>query len=531
MGDVPSAVTPGRGALDAQTLWRHLQRLVERVAAALEGESETVVDDCLDIVVELLGADRGLVLLEQEDGTTRVVNARGSRQPLSPSEREEVSRTIIRRAVDSDSMITWSAAEQPLDAASVQTLGIAAAMVAPLRGRAFPRGVLYVDFRTASAPVAPTQREFFMAAVAVIGGMIDQASATRVANDRLAAARVHVTEARRAPPLDELLQFDGLRGIRRDVQLALAGDSPVLVLGESGTGKTLFAQALAEASERKPIVRIVLGGSDDLNTITSELFGHERGAFSGAGSKRVGLVEFAHGGTLLLDEILNLPRQAQKLLLDFTQFGTYRPLGYDRPEPKLAKVRIVAATNGDLRAAVRQGHFREDLYYRLAGVTIRLPPLRDRRPDIPALAESATRRSEPARGWTLSLDLRRRLASTDYAWPGNVRELEWTMRRARDHAIVRDPAATVIELGDLGELTNAADSVRVPVEPSAEGSPAEIWTGLQEAKARLEAREVEMLREALARHGNVVAHAAKELGIARTTLAGRVETLGLLRRP
>jgi transcriptional regulator with GAF, ATPase, and Fis domain len=530
MSEAPSAVTPGQSMLDAPTLWHHLQRLVDRVAAALEGEGDTVVDDCLDIVVELLGADRGLVLLEQEDGTTRVVNARGPRRTLSASEREEVSRTIIRRAVDSDSMIAWSAAEQPLDTASVLTLGIAAALVAPLRGRGRSRGVLYVDFRSVSTPPGAAHREFFLAAVAIVGGMIDQAAATRVANDRLAAARVHVTEARRAPPLDELLQFEGLRSIRRDAQLALAGDSPVLVLGESGTGKTLFAQAFAEASARKPIVRIVLGGSDDLNTITSELFGHERGAFSGAGSKRVGLVEFAHGGTLLLDEILNLPRQAQKLLLDFTQFGTYRPLGYEKPDPKIAKVRIVAATNGDLKEAVRQGHFREDLYYRLAGVTIRLPPLRERRHDIPTLAESATRRSEPARGWTLSLELRKRLASSDYDWPGNVRELEWTMRRARDHAVVRDPAATVIELGDLGELTSAADSVRAPQKPALEGSPAEVWTRLQETKATLEAREVELLREALARHGNVVAHAAKELGIARTTLAGRVEALGLLRR-
>ena len=260
--------------------------------------------------------------------------------------------------------------------------------------------------------------------------------------EQLREAQSHCTEARHTPPLADLLAFPSMRSIRRDLESALAGDSPILITGESGTGKTLFAQAFAEASARQPIVRIVLGGSDDLNTITSELFGHERGSFSGAGSKRVGLVEFAHGGTLLLDEILNLPKQAQKLLLDFTQFGTYRPLGYDRPEPKLAKVRIVAATNGDLRVAVRQGHFREDLYYRLAGVTIRLPPLRERRSDIPALAESATRRSEPARGWTLSLDLRRRLASSDYAWPGNVRELEWTMRRARDHAVVRDPEAT-----------------------------------------------------------------------------------------
>jgi len=99
----------------------------------------------------------------------------------------------------------------------------------------------------------------------------------------------------------------------------------------------LLAHSIAETSGKRPIVRATLGGSDDLNTITSELFGHERGSFSGATGRRVGLVEFANGGTLILDELLNLPPHAQKLLLDFTQFGTYRPLGYDRAEPKRAR--------------------------------------------------------------------------------------------------------------------------------------------------------------------------------------------------
>jgi DNA-binding NtrC family response regulator len=516
------------GGTDPATLWRHLQGLVARVSTALE--EDTAVDDCLDVLVDLLGASRGLVVLET-DGGPLVINARGPRRALSPQEREEVSETILRRTAESEGIVAWSAEEQPIESASVVALGIGAALAAPLRARGLPRGVLYVDYRVPVTRVDPAHHEFFAAATAVLAGLIGQAAATRAAREQLVLARSHVTESRRTPGLEELLAPAGMKKVRDEAQLALAGDSPVLVLGESGTGKTLLAQSLAEASGRKPIVRFVLGGSDDLNTITSELFGHERGSFSGATSKRVGLVEYAAGGTLVLDEVLNLPPHAQKLLLDFTQFGTYRPLGYDRPEPKRAAVRLVAVTNGDMRAAIREGRFREDLYYRLAGVTLKVPPLRERREDLPALAQSALRRADSSRAWTLSPALRMQLAAGVHAWPGNVRELEWAIRRARDRAVVRDRTAVEVRPEDLAEL-DAVESIRGAqlAQTASPASPADTWKQLQEQRSRLEEREVEVLRDTLARHGGVVAHAAKDLGIARTTLAGRVDALGLGRK-
>ncbi len=365
--------------LDLETMWRTMRQLVERVFGALAGAE--ALDDCLDVLVDVLGADRGLVLLKGADGGTVVVNARGGGKALSVEEREEMSRQIIRRALETGEGVVWDPLTASRSSASVTMLGILAAMAAPLHGvatgRDQPRGVLYVDFRDPRKFVTERHAEFFMASAALIGALLEQHRLTLATSERLSVAVSHSMEARRMPPLEDLLAPASMQAIRREVESALRGDAPVLISGESGTGKTLLAHAIAEASGKRPIVRAVLGSSDDLNTIASELFGHERGAFSGATARRMGLAEFANGGTMIFDEILNLPPHAQQLLLDFTQFGTYRPLGYDRPEPKQSSVRIIAATNGDLHAAIRAGRLREDLYYRLAAVTIELPPCGD----------------------------------------------------------------------------------------------------------------------------------------------------------
>ena len=171
-----------------------------------------------------------------------------------------------------------------------------------------------------------------------------------------------------------------MRGVRSDVEMALAGDSPVLVLGESGTGKTLFAQAIAEAIRAQAHRARHARRRATTSTRSPRSFSGTSEARSPARPPSA----WASSSTptaarCILDEILNLPPHAQKLLLDFTQFGTYRPLGYDAGGAQARGVRIIAATNGDLRAAIREGRFREDLYYRLAGVTLRLPPLRERR--------------------------------------------------------------------------------------------------------------------------------------------------------
>ena len=519
-----------RAVLDADTMWRTMRVLLDRVFGVLEQDS--VLDDCLDILVDLLGADRGLVLVVDEQGTPRTINARGKGKTLGPLEREEISKTLIHRALESGECATWDVgALSP--SSSVGALGILAALAAPLHrpgvGSNAPRAVLYVDVRDPRKHVERSHVEFFMSAALLVGALLDQRARGETDRARLGEALSHTTDTRRTPPLDDLLAFEGTRALRDEVMSSLHSDLSILILGESGTGKTLMAQAIAEASGRRPIVRATLGGSDDLNTITSELFGHERGAFSGAAAKRAGLVEFANDGTLILDELLNLPQHAQKLLLDFTQFGTYRPLGYDRAEPKRSRVRIIAATNGDLRAAIRDGRFREDLYHRLAGIVLELPPLRDRPQDIPILAESTLRRADSARTWTLSVGVRRLLLSPSLEWSGNVRQLERVVRRARERALARDPEATeiVTEHFEARDLDGISPSASRDSSVPASEALSSAWQRLQGERARIDEAEQAVVRRALGENGGVVAQAARALGIARTTLASRLEVLGM----
>ncbi len=517
-----------RDPLTHETLWRHMRLLVDRALQALEGDA--VVDGCLDIVVDLLGADRGMVLLRRPDGAMRVVNARGHKRALAAEEREEMSRTIVRRALERDECVVWAPGAAPATSASFALLRIVAALAAPLRGNERePLGVLYVDFRDPHMQIDERRIEFFMTASTLFGALLDQHERATTDREHLREVRSLFVESRHAPTLDDLLAAPGLADLRQDVASALGSEAPVLVFGESGTGKTVLAHALAEASGRRPIVRAVLGSTDDLNAVTSELFGHERGSHPGATAKRVGLVEYANGGTLVLDEILNLSPSAQQVLLDFVQFGTYRPLGYDAAEPKRARVRIIATTNGDIRTAIQERRFRQDLFYRLAAVTIELPPLRARRQDVPWLVEATLRRIGPQRAWSLSPALRAVLASPAVAWSGNVRQLEHAVERARERAAARDPECQELlpehfAARDLDGASLDGALADAPGEPQPLGAR---WQKVHADRAMLEELEKDVLRQALDESDGVVAHAARALGIARTTLSSRLDALAI----
>jgi transcriptional regulator with PAS, ATPase and Fis domain len=272
---------------------------------------------------------------------------------------------------------------------------------------------------------------------------------------------------------------------------------PVLILGESGTGKELVARSIHFLGGRKSRPFTPVDCSALVPTlIESELFGYVKGAFTGAVQAKQGLLESAQGGTLFLDEIGDLPVDLQAKLLRVLQEREVKPVG--STERRHIDVRIIAATNRDLEAAIRNGSFRQDLYFRLNVVQIKLPPLRERKSDIPLLVTSFldkfTDPQEPAR--TTSEDAMRRLVA--YDWPGNVRELENAVERA-----VALGSGPIVHVGDLPSSLQYPSSERAPEK--------EELLPLEELERRAILR---MLRET----GGDKLAAARMLGIGKTTL-------------
>ena len=389
-------------------------------------------------------------------------------------------------------------------------------------------GAMYLEFPGEEA-TREDLVELIECVAALLGGLIAQQSTIEATQEdlRVERARDHHEHYLQ---LEELLAPASMNGVRGDLLGALSSNASVMILGESGTGKTQLATAFARASQKEPIVRATLGHSDDLNTLTSELFGHERGSFSGAVSKRKGLVEYANEGTLILDEVLNLPQNAQQLLLDFTQFGSYRPLGYQGRKPKRAALRIISVTNGDMTQAINKGLFRQDLYYRLATVPVVLPALRDRREDIPKIAVRYLNRTDARDDWELSGEALELLTSSRLTWPGNIRELESVLERARNRMRGDGAADAVIEGHHLG-LDGAPGTRRPSPSTGADDHSLEElskrWKQLTEQQTEMVALEQEIVIEALRACKGIVAKTARVLSIPRTGLISRISTFGI----
>ncbi|WP_242095678.1 nitrogen regulation protein NR(I) [Sphingomonas sp. CROZ-RG-20F-R02-07] len=327
-----------------------------------------------------------------------------------------------------------------------------------------------------------------------------------------------------------------MQDVYRTIARVVSNDLTVLVSGESGTGKELVARAIHDLGQRRggPFVAINMAAIPR-ELIEAELFGHERGAFTGAAARSAGRFEQAAGGTLFLDEIGDMPMDAQTRLLRVLQSGEFTSVGGARSIR--ADVRIVAATNRALAQAVAGGQFREDLFYRLNVVPIALPPLRERHHDIALLArhflDHAANEGLPRR----QLAAEAIAALEAYDWPGNVRELENLMRRlavlARDERIDAEAvrgmiggSAPAVETADTG----IADAVRALIERIARERPGALDDGSLYDRVIGEV-ERPLIEAMLARHGRNQLRAARALGINRNTLRKRLDTLGISTEP
>jgi DNA-binding NtrC family response regulator len=308
---------------------------------------------------------------------------------------------------------------------------------------------------------------------------------------------------RAAGTTDFIATAPSMRVVLETMSRVGPSDANVLITGEHGTGKEVVAQTLHRLSSRasRTLVAVNTGALPE-GTFESELFGHVKGAFTDAHTDRIGRFELANGGTLFLDEIANIPTRQQSKLLRVLETGELERVGSSKTQK--VNVRMLSATNADLRAESTAGRFREDLLFRLNTVEVNLPPLRERREDIPALAAHfLARYAERYRRPIQGLEPAALHVLLQYSWPGNVRELDHTMERA-----VLMARGERIEPANLGLNTQRAVSQSMD-------------------DMSLEAVEAVLIRKALARANGNVSHAADALGLSRGALYRRIEKYGL----
>ncbi len=503
---------------ERQGLWRLLE-ISRELSSILD--PDRLLEAVLDGAVVLSGAERGLLLVE-DHGHLRVVQARGAAREVLAPEASTVSETLARACLRENRVIpveNTAFLPELREARSIRALDTYAAVCVPLREHGAPRGVLYLDSSVPGLRSTPQEIPFleaFASQAAVC--LMNARELRRLEEAHLLLTRENETlraEAQAGTGFARMLgRSPAMTTLFDRIRLLKDTDIPVLLLGESGTGKDLVARALHTEGLRKggPFVPVNCAGFP-AELLDSLVFGHRRGAFTGAVQDNPGLVEQADGGTFFLDEVGDMPPQMQVKLLRFLESGEFRRVG--ESETRRADVRVVSATNADVRAMVKDRSFREDLYFRLAGIRLELPPLRDRREDLPLLvdhflAEAIRRSPRRINGLT---DRARTLLLT-YSWPGNVRQLRYVIEGAC--ALVPDGK----QVDEAQLRMQLSDLTPEDVPPSSEGT-------LQEASGQFER---EMLETVLRRHNWNITRAAKDLGISRQHLHSRVRVHGL-RRP
>ncbi|MDI1482175.1 sigma 54-interacting transcriptional regulator [Polyangium sp. y55x31] len=523
-----AAAAPQEGMRAEQA--RELEQLI--VSLSDRERLRSLLDRVVDALVLWTGVERGLLLLRAPDGRLVARAARNLARADLRDEQLSLSQTLARRALAAlEPVVAVDAAgEMPAVHVSVHALKLRSVLVVPLVARGEALGVVYLDDRVRRGAFGPRElawtRTVATIAALAIADARDQALLRRAARKaKRASAALEETLARREAALDvaerELNRTRGTRETRfeynsiigesepvramlRLVDRVTTADVPVLIHGESGSGKELVARAIHDNGPRAghPFVGENCGAIPE-GLLESTLFGHVRGAFTGADRPRSGLFEASDRGTLFLDEIGEMSLGMQAKLLRVLQDGMVRPLGTERA--RKVDVRIVAATHRDLDAMVRARTFREDLYYRLNIITIRIPPLRERASDVPLLVKHLLAKYGRSEVRVTRAAMDRLMA---FPWPGNIRQLENEVRRA---LLLCDG---VIEREHLSpEIANVTPPVPVDL-------------GLR-VRPRVDALEAQLVREALERTKGNQTQAAKLLGLSRFGLQKMMKRLSV----
>jgi formate hydrogenlyase transcriptional activator len=498
-----------------------------------------------DALQGVIPVERVILLLPGSDPAALTVYAASGKTGIQFFEGETIPRagTIVGWVVEHGRAFVVGRATEvrerfPVSYARILQEGMDSVAVVPLlvEGRCVGALALMAREADALAGVSPGLLEQIAAAVAVAVDHCVAYEELQSLRDRLARENVYLQEEiRREHPFEELVgSSPALLAILRQVEQVAPADTSVLILGETGTGKELIARAIHNRSTRRdrPLVKVNCAAIS-AGLVESELFGHVKGAFTGALERRVGRFELADGGTIFLDEIGELPLETQVKLLRVLQEQEFEPVGSNRSVR--VNVRVIAATNRDLPEAIRTGRFRSDLFYRLNVFPIEIPPLRSRRADIPQLVTfflSGFVKKFGKRIASVSPKTMERL--TSYAWPGNIRELQNIVERAV--VLCEGP---VLELDhDLVPVSGTADPVRetagpaerLKARPDERDAPVGPRGSEPSDLPTLEEAERRHIVAALERTGGVIhgpRGAARILDLHPNTLRSRMERLGI----
>jgi len=494
-------------------------RALYQISKTLNADSDpdAMIRALLDQIVEYSGASKGFIVVREHGSFQEKYRVRYDPDALPPDQRR-FSRSLVRQAIRSGELFLSediSLEARFAEEKSVMALGKTAVAVAPLRRRDEVNAVVYLERSPDAGPFSEEAvfliREFLDLAGVSIHRELERQGLRRFKQAHqhdLLASHDFAGIVARDPAMTALL---------RTVVQAARANATVLVRGETGTGKDLIARAVHRNSDRAegPFVAIHCGALPE-TLFEAELFGHTRGAFTGAAQARQGRIAQAAGGTLFIDEVAEIPLAAQAKLLRFFQSGEFQRIGSDKVEK--VDARIVAATHRDLEAMIEAGEFRQDLYYRLNVVALEIPPLRQRRGDIPVLIDHFLKKfgQRDKRAFRLTPDALNALERYDY--PGNVRELMHLLERvcvlAQDAEIGRDLLPKNL-VSQPGSSTLAA----APVSEFQSFHKRELKRVREEAvNLAVENVERQFLEGLLARSGGNVSEAARSAGLQRTYL-------------